>query len=110
MDSKTNKRKPRSDRTHYIYQLVIRGQRYIGVTAKTASTARKSIWARVNKHWYRAHTEHKNWLLCAALRDCADRSEITVEILAVVRGKAAAHREEVRLRRATGPELNTDVR
>jgi len=103
-------RKKRSDRTHYVYLLLINGQRYVGTTAKTESTARKSVMARFNKHWYRSRTENKNWLLCQALRQCADRSEVEVAILAVVRGKKEGHTEEVRLRRELKPELNTDVR
>lgn len=110
MDKTTATRKKRSDRTHYIYMLVIGGMRYVGTTAKTESTATKSVMARFNKHWYRAKTESKNWLLCEALRACADRSEVEVQILAVVRGKSEGHREEVRLRRELRPELNTDTR
>lgn len=105
-----NIRKKRVDRTHYIYLLEVQGLRYVGTTAKTESTARKSVMARFNKHWYRAQKEDKNWLLCEALRACADRSEVEVKILAVVRGKAEGHKEEVRLRRELRPELNSDCR
>ncbi len=110
MEAKNTPRKKRTDRTHYIYMLEINGLRYVGTTAKTESTARKSVMARFNKHWYRAKTESKDWLLCHALRECEDRSEVEVKILAVVRGKKAGHTEEVRLRRELKPELNTDVR
>ena len=103
-------RKKRTDRTHYVYMLVVGGLRYVGVTAKTETTARKSVMTRFNKHWYRAQTENKAWRLCEALRACAERSEVTVHVLAAVRGKAAGHTEEVRLRRELGAELNTDCR
>lgn len=110
MTQTTATRKKRVDRTHYVYMLEIGGLRYVGTTAKTESTARKSVMSRFNKHWYRAKTESKNWLLCTALRECDDRNEVEVKILAAVRGKKAGHAEEVRLRRELKPELNTDVR
>lgn len=103
-------RKKRSDRLHAIYMLHIDGLRYIGVTARTESTVLKSVRSRINKHWYRAQTESKDWLLCEAMRKLEDRSHIEFEILATVRGKADAHHEEVRLRRKFRPELNTDIR
>ena len=103
-------RKKRVDRTHIIYELVIAGQRYIGVTAKTESTVLKSVRARAAKHWYRARTENKAWLLCCALRQLNSREEIEIRVHETVRGKAAAHQREVELRRALAPELNTDCR
>jgi hypothetical protein len=103
-------RKKRVDRNHIIYELVVNGKNYIGVTAKTESTVGKSVRVRANKHFYRAKTEDKNWLLCAELRTLADKNEIECYIHEVVRGKAAAHRREVEIRRAVKPVLNTDVR
>ena len=103
-------RKKRTDRNHIVYMLSVLGQRYIGVTAKTESTALKSVRARAAKHWYRARTESKDWLLCSALRELENKEQITITVLAIIRGKAAAHKEEVRLRREMKPELNTDVR
>ena len=103
-------RKKRTDRNHIIYELRVNGQNYIGVTAKTASTVNKSVLARAAKHFYRAKTEGKNWLLCQALRSLQDKSEIEVLVHEVVRGKAAAHKREVELRRAINPTLNTDIR
>lgn len=110
MDTQKTPRKRRVDRNHIIYELVVNGKNYIGVTAKTESTVLKSVMARFNKHWYRAQSENKSWALCVALRGCADRSEVEVKVLAVVRGKEAGHREEVRLRRELQPALNTDRR
>ena len=103
-------RKKRADRNHYVYMLVVNGLRYVGITAKTETTAIKSVTVRFNKHWYRAQTENKDWALCRALRACSDRSQVEIKILAVVRGKAEGHAEEVRLRRLLAPELNTDCR
>ncbi len=103
-------RKKRTDRNHIIYELRINGLNYIGVTAKTESTINKSVLARAAKHFYRAKTESKNWLLCEALRGLNDKSEIEVLVHEVIRGKAAAHKREVEIRRALRPVLNTDTR
>ena len=103
-------RKKRTDRNHIIYELRVNGQNYIGVTAKTETTINKSVLARAAKHFYRAKTESKNWLLCQALRSLNDKSEIEVYIHEVIRGKAAAHKREVELRRQLQPVLNTDTR
>lgn len=103
-------RKKRSDRNHIIYELIVNGLNYIGVTAKTESTVLKSVQVRANKHWYRAQKENKDWSLCVALRELSDKSEIEIRVHEIVRGKAAAHKREVELRRAIRPVLNTDVR
>lgn len=110
MDTQKTPRKKRVDRNHIIYELVVNGKNYIGVTAKTESTVLKSVRARAAKHFYRAKTEDKNWLLCAELRQLSDKSEIEIRVHEVVRGKAAAHKREVEIRRAVRPCLNTDVR
>ena len=103
-------RKKRSDRNHIIYELIVNGLNYIGVTAKTESTVMRSVQVRANKHWYRAQKENKDWSLCVALRELASKDEIEIRVHEIVRGKAAAHRREVELRRAIRPVLNTDVR
>jgi len=103
-------RKKRVDRNHIIYELRVNGDNYIGVTAKTETTINKSVLARAAKHFYRAKTETKNWLLCQALRTLADKSEIEVLVHEVIRGKQAAHKREVELRRLINPTLNTDIR
>ena len=110
MDTKNTPRKRRVDRNHIIYELVVNGLNYIGVTAKTESTVAKSVRVRANKHFYRARTEGKDWLLCEALRALNDKSEIEIRVHEIVRGKAAAHRREVEIRRAINPALNTDIR
>jgi hypothetical protein len=103
-------RKKRADRNHIIYELVVNGLNYIGVTAKTESTVNKSVLARAAKHFYRAKKEDKNWSLCVALRELSDKSEIEVYVHEIVRGKAAAHKREVEIRRMVKPVLNTDTR
>ena len=103
-------RKKRADRNHIVYELEVNGLNYIGVTAKTESTVLKSVRARAAKHFYRAKTESKNWLLCEALRSLNSKDEIEIKIHAIIRGKAEAHKEEVKIRRAIKPVLNTDTR
>jgi hypothetical protein len=103
-------RKKRTDRNHIIDELRVNGLNYIGVTAKTETTINKSVLARAAKHFYRAKKEDKNWLLCAELRKLQDKSEIEVLVHEVIRGKAAAHKREVELRRIIKPALNTDTR
>ena len=103
-------RKPRVDRNHIIYELRVPQGNYIGVTAKTESTVAKSVRSRAAKHFYRAKTEDKQWSLCVALRELASKDEIEIVVHEVIRGKAAAHRREVELRRSIKPNLNTDVR
>ena len=103
-------RKKRVDRNHIIYELVVNGQNYIGVTAKTESTVLKSVRARAAKHFYRAKTETKNWRLCQALRSLSSKEDIEIRVHEIVRGKAEAHRREVEIRRAIKPMLNTDIR
>jgi len=103
-------RKPRVDRNHIIYEIVTPQGSYIGVTAKTESTVLKSLRARAAKHFYRAKTESKNWLLCQYLRTLEDKSQIDIRMHEMVRGKSAAHKREVELRRQLKPTLNTDTR
>ena len=110
METKNTPRKKRVDRNHFIYELVVNGLNYIGVTAKTESTVAKSVRARAAKHFYRAKKENKDWTLCVALRELNDKSEIEIRIHEIVRGKAEAHRREVEIRRLVRPALNTDVR
>ena len=110
MEAKNTHRKKRVDRTHIVYELNVNGLTYVGVTAKTESTALKSAKTRAAKHFYRAKKESKDWLLCEALRGLDCKEDIGVRVLAVIRGKAAAHKEEVLIRRELGPALNTDVR
>ena len=110
MEAKQTPRKKRCDRSHIVYELVVNGLNYIGVTAKTETTVLKSVRARAAKHFYRAKTEGKEWLLCIALRELASKDEIEIKVHEVIRGKAAAHKREVEIRRAIVPVLNSDCR
>lgn len=100
----------RNDRNHIIYQIVGPQGVYIGVTAKTETTVLKSVRSRIAKHWYRAQTETKTWALCELLRSYADKADIDVRVLEIVRGKAAAHGRERELIREINPFYNTDKR
>lgn len=103
-------RAKRSDRNHIIYQIQGPEGAYIGVTAKTESTVLKSLRARIAKHYYRAQKENKDWTLCALLRTYADKADIDVRVIEIVRGKAAAHQRERELIRELNPFYNTDKR
>lgn len=102
-------RKKRVDRTHIVYMLTSGSDFYIGVTAKTASTVKRSVMTRCMKHLYRSRSEDKSWLLYETMRERGVES-FTVSVLAVLRGKTEAHTFERDLIRAHRPNLNTDVR
>lgn len=110
MEAKNTPRKKRVDRNHIIYELRVPAGNYIGVTAKTESTVLKSVKSRAAKHFYRAKKESKAWSLCIALRELGSKDDIEIVVHAIIRGKAAAHKEEVQIRRAVKPNLNTDTR
>lgn len=109
MNTKTLTRKKRSDRTHIIYMIESGADFYIGVTAKTMSTVKKSVLVRCNKHVYRMRSEDKSWMLYETMRERGTES-FTVRVMAVVRGKTEAHNLERSMIREMKPNLNTDVR
>ena len=109
MNLKKQTRKKRTDRTHIIYMIESGADFYIGVTAKTMSTVKKSVLVRCNKHVYRMRSEDKSWALYECMRE-RGTSDFTVNVLAVLRGKTEAHNFERDLIRAHRPNLNTDVR
>jgi hypothetical protein len=109
MNSKTVTRKKRTDRTHIIYMIESGSDFYIGVTAKTESTVKKSVITRCRKHFYRMRSEDKGWMLYETMR-VRGVSEFTVRVLNVVRGKTEAHNLERGLICDMKPNLNTDVR
>ena len=104
-------RKRRTDRNHIVYEILVGDESYIGVTANTAGSLRKSLWDRMSKHWYRRNEQGKNhWRLYQVLRALEDRSEAVIRELAVIRGKTEAHTYERELIRNMKPALNTDTR
>jgi len=102
--------KKRSDRNHIVYEILGPQGSYIGVTAKTESTVLKSLRSRAAKHFYRAHTENKSWLICEFLRGLTSKDEIDIRAREIIRGKAAAHARERELIRELRPYYNTDQR
>ena len=103
-------RKKRTDRNHIIYKICTTGNDfYIGVTAKTQTTEKKSLQVRFNKHVYRSRSEKKSWLLYEAMRELGTE-QFTAEIIEVVRGKSPAHKRERELITELKPTLNTDTR
>ncbi len=98
-------RKKRTDRTHILYELIVAGQSYIGITAKTQTTVLKSVRLRFAKHVERARNENKDWPLYKALKKYGEDS-VEVFILETVRGKAAAHVRECELIKTLKPKLN----
>jgi len=109
MELKKQPRKKRVDRTHIVYMIESGTDFYIGVTAKTASTVKKSVMTRCMKHLYRSRSEDKSWALYECMRE-RGVGEFTVNVLAVLRGKTEAHNLERDLIRQHRPNLNTDVR
>lgn len=109
MSESTKPRKKRRDRTHIVYRIDSGTDFYVGVTAKTASTARRSLAIRWNKHIYRSRDLSYGWLLYNVLRQRGAEA-FRCSIIAVVRGKAEAHALERSLIRDLMPNLNTDTR
>lgn len=99
-------RKKRIDRTHIIYELKIKNLTYIGITAKTASTIEKSVWVRARKHYFRSYSEDKQWPLYIAMRKYGFEN-FTYKAVAVVRGKAEAHKLELEMIKKLKPKLNS---
>jgi len=109
MEIKKTPRKKRTDRTHIVYKIQSGTDFYIGVTVKIESTVQKSVRVRMNKHLYRSRSENKSWALYEALRGRGPEC-FCYSIVAVVRGKTAAHHVERALIRELRPNLNTDIR
>ena len=109
MSESNRPRKKRRDRTHIVYRIDSGQDFYIGVTARTASTAKRSVAIRWNKHVYRSRDPGYGWLLYNTLRE-RGADAFVCSIIAVVRGKAKAHALERSLIRDLAPNLNTDTR
>lgn len=82
---------------------------YIGVTFVEKQSPSLSLRRRWQKHIRRALTENRDWKLCRAIRKHGPDA-FSSQVLAVIRGKAAAHKKERIFIRRQNPLLNTDVR
>jgi hypothetical protein len=98
------------NRVHIVYELTIGADTYVGVTAKTENTLEKSVTTRISNHWYRAHTDARDWLICQALRRLQSRHDVQFRVLATKEGKVPAHKIERVLIAELNPSLNTDKR
>lgn len=96
-------------RNHIIYEIRVGDATYIGITYKD-KTVLHSLQRRAHKHYYRAHVEQRDWLLCRALRTLDSKHEIDIRPLEIVRGKEAAHKRERELIKEMKPVLNSDKR
>lgn len=102
------KRKPRSDRTHVIYQVtcVSTGEKYIGLTVCAGHTPKQAVEGRWKRHVTRALRHDKDWALCTAIRQHGPEAFL-VEVLEKVSGKAQAHVREREVTKEVGATLNT---
>lgn len=102
------KRKVRSDRNHVIYVITcnVSQKQYIGMTVMQngCRNVTKTLNTRLRQHFWRANTENKDWALCKTLRKTTN---VRIDALDVVRGKAAAHELEVVYIDTIKPVLNT---
>jgi hypothetical protein len=106
MTTSMKPRKRRSDRNHILYKAVApNGDMYVGLTV-CDQTPVKSMRRRWLKHVNRALREDHPWALCEAIRKWG-ADAFVLEVIEKVRGKAAAHAQEVELIAALKPKLNT---
>jgi hypothetical protein len=100
-------RKIRSDCNYIIYEAVDeRGENYIGLTRKTASTVNKSVLERWRKHKSRARNENRLWALYVYLKTGGLEHDWTHNVLEIVRGRAAAYAREREIVKELQPTLN----
>jgi len=100
-------RKVRCDRRHIVYVItcIVTGEQYVGITVGSGSVKQR-LKVRMQKHAERARNENKGWGLCCALREHGT-ANFNYGVLALVRGKAAAHALECGIIHAFCPTLNT---
>lgn len=98
-------RKRRSDRKHIVYSIIntVTGDFYIGVTQ---GSRQKDLRVRIQKHFRRALTENKDWIMCKSIRKYGPE-QFHSQILEVVRGKNEAHKLEREMIEQYSPSLNT---
>lgn len=100
-------RKKRNDRNYILYRVWVGDETYVGLTVAQGRAFWKSIKIRVNKHISRALRESKDWTMCNAIREAYDSgTEISYEMLDVVRGRKNAYALERNLIKTLKPTLN----
>lgn len=100
-------RKKRSDRNYVLYQILAErsGDNYIGVTVASGRAFLRAVKVRVQKHISRALCENKNWSLCKFIRQNSE-TELSYEVLEVIRGRKNAYQREREYIRQYQPTLN----
>lgn len=103
------RRKPRSDRNHLIYLLTCKssGEQYVGLTVVRGQAYKKSMDTRWKGHVHHAKVENRECLIHKAIRQHGPEA-FDREILKVVRGKLAAHKEETQEIKLRKPALNME--
>lgn len=108
MTALTAKRKRRNDRMHIVYVVIntVTHEQYVGIASCVDRAGKETLAARWSRHVGRAFNQDKNWTLCNSIRKHG--SEVFVPlILDFVRGKAAAHAFETKLRQTNEYKLNS---
>jgi hypothetical protein len=108
-------RKRRTDRNHVIYLItcIKTGDTYVGVTRALGRAYLHSAKERLRKHSRDALNEGRHEPIHDCIRDHVTNwrrvhEAFTVEVLAVVRGKAAGHARELELINELDPSLNVE--
>lgn len=110
MNGRNGCRKRRNDRMHCVY--VIRceptGEEYVGITVSIGRARLKSVASRWQKHVYHAFVEGRSFPLQKAIRKHGAEA-FKHELLAVTRGKPAAHKLEREIIAERKPALNVEM-
>lgn len=110
MNGRNGCRKRRNDRNHVIYSIVCEktGEEYIGITVSLGRARLKSVASRWQKHVYHALVEGRSFPLQKAIRKHGEEA-FSHELIAVVRGKSAAHELEREIIAERKPALNVEM-
>lgn len=109
MEAKPKRRRPRADRSQVVYRLThpASGGTYIGLTALIGRSPDASVRKRWTQHLWHARVAGRQGPLADLIRSHGDDPWL-VQVVGVVKGKAAAHRMELDLIKAETPSLNTE--
>ena len=110
MNGRNGCRKRRSDRSQVLYSIVcdVTGEEYVGLTVSLGRARLKSIKSRWQKHVYHALVEGRSFPLQVAIREHGPEN-FSHELLAVVRGKTAAHELEREIIAERKPAFNVEL-